>query len=168
MKKICLFLICLIIAPILFVGCNKEKDDGFVEVQSITYSIGDNTTTLNSNFKILCNFHDSISYEEYNNASDELILESPPIFNQTQTINRDKTNLKTYKSYIGKTYYYCYIYNPDTPEDSSNRYYKLKFKEIEEYYIYVRVISENIVEIKNSKDEISRVCTTSYQINYFI
>ena len=167
MKRFCLLLVCLLILPIFFVGCDKDDENDFIEVQSITYSIGDETTTLSSTFKTHYTNPISMSYEEFNTSNEEIIIDYAPSTNN-QIINCDKSNLNKYKSYLYKTCFYSYTPYPDTPTDSANHYYKFKFEKIEEFYVSVKVISDNVLEIKSSQSEISRICTTSYKINYFI
>jgi len=184
MKKFCFLLICVLILPIFFVGCKEEDpNDGFVEVQSITYVVGDNSTTLNSTWRIktipnstLASSEQEVSlnaiYYTWHPNYDPSYISSAPffrftnVFNKNININSNKSNIPTFNN--GDIVYY---YSSDTYSlvESNDKYcFKTTVKEVELSYINIKVINDNTIEIKSSEGQISRILCTSYKINYFI
>ncbi len=149
---------CVILAA--SVGCNNlSEGDGWVEVQSITYTTGDGTTTLTSEC-VWDTTSVDISKSEYDNALDGFkpdVYEIPP---SVLDIELDRIAFKTkVNHYIGNSYYY---YNPYTFEYKKTTYtcYILN-------YVKIKTLSDKVIEIA-FKDEVKQVSTISYEITYFI
>jgi len=175
MKKFCFLLICVLILPIFFVGCKEEDpNDGFVEVQSITYVVGDNSTTLHSTWNISITPHSARTTTEedftvnVNNYTwhphfnkSEFITRFTNVYTKSWNMSEIKSNIPSFAS--GDLVYYCLTDNED---DTS--YYKAVIEEVRLTYINVKIIDNNIIEIKSNEGQISRILCTSYKINYFI
>lgn len=149
MKKI----VCLTLAVLLCLmafGLSGCGDNGYTEVQSITYSVGGKTTTLTSNFSIILE-NEAIGYNEQIPVSKW--YESP------QDIAVDKSNIKKSElpQSIGET---IGIYVSFMIYKNGNFLY------IEYKYVLFKKIDEKTIRIKYDDTEIE-VMPDSYQVTYF-
>ena len=165
MKKFCSILLCLLILPLMLVGCNKANttaDDGFVEVQSIEYTTPNSSqlTRLNSRFYIDYDV-EYIDAMEYENAT---LFYSDYKYNKyfnSTTIDSDKSNL-VYLSdeEIGVgNYYYVQFSN-------TGNYAKFKILEFKVIIIKVKVISDTHIEIIDGEERYL-LQTEYFKVNYF-
>lgn len=157
MKRLLATLSLLFLLPIVVAvaGCNNlSEGDGWKEVQSITYTTENGTTTLTSE----CEWDiesESISEEEYNNATEEFIS----IYTFSNHIGKDRKSFKLKAdSFIGNTYRLV--------SRSVGDYSKITINGYTLSYVKVKVISDKVIEI-DFKNEVKQISTTSYEITYF-
>ena len=156
---------CVILAA--SAGCNTlSEGDGWTEVQSITYTTENGTTTLTSkcfyDIKV-----DAINQSEYDNAPNEEKNENQFIYccwcdNSLGTvIDSDRKNFTTkINSFVGKTYYKFYEKETEYPYD------RLTLNNYTIKYVKVKAISDKVIEI-DYDNEIKQISTLSYEITYF-
>ena len=170
MKKfitaLCLFLLLPVVVAVA--GCNNlSEGDGWVEVQSITYTTENGTTTLTSkcfyDIKV-----DAVNQSEYDNVTNEEKNDNQFIYycwcdNSLGTdIDSDRKNFTTkINSFVGKTYYKFYEEETEFPYD------RLTLNSYTIKYVKVKVISDKVIEI-DYDNEIKQISTLSYEITYFV
>lgn len=177
MKKFLLPLLAAVFFILCFTGCNnsaKNSDnDGWIEVQSISYSTQDGGDTLTSNY-VWDYTEEEITQEEFCNAlniSPENILEIEPGFrfpdiNGTIPIDQSarKNLLNSLKNLKG-TVAYSYIYSVNS-QGTIFAFYKRLYSNYTLSYVKIRLFDDNSIEIKY-QDNTIKVLPTSYKITYF-
>ncbi|MGN0961516.1 MAG: hypothetical protein ACI4PF_04890 [Christensenellales bacterium] len=171
MKRFCLFLICILIAPIMLVGCNEDRDDGFVEVQSITYTYAkansnynSDSTTISSRYYIDVKL-ESVTVDEYNLASKYLNDYEYENYINSTTINTEKSNIPNIsdtKLQVGEAFYQLNYTDSLNPQ-----YYKVTIIEFKVVYLKVKILQNNLIEIIDNNSHYL-IQTTSLKINYFV
>lgn len=151
MKKFCLFLICLVLMPIIFAGCTGS----YVDVYSISYTIGNNTKTLYSEYEI--EFSDRINPTD--NGYEEQEVSSSI---QEQSISGHLLEDKTLPVSVNVNDFVL-VYNLAGYGSDS---YKAKVKSININYLKVK-INNNILEIIDSENNKYTIYPESYSIQYF-
>ena len=164
MKRLLATICVLLLLPIVVAvaGCNNQNEgNGWVEVQSITYTTENGTTTLTSECEWDCE-RVEIEKSEYDSAP------------QTQkwigfylygTINSDRAEfILESNGKVGNTYYYT-MNSPDA-DIQPWPYYKLIVKNYTLNYVKVKLVSDKVVEI-DFNNEFKQVSTLTYEITYF-
>lgn len=147
---------CAVLATVA--GCNTlSEGDGWVEVQSITYTTEKGSTTLTSQ----CEWsYDSVEIEkaEYDSAPIESKAFSPSMLREK--IDADRKSFKSSAdNKIGSIYFLRNFFSEPEYEKITLTRYTLN-------YVKVKVISDKVVEIDYNK-EVKEVSTISYEITYF-
>ena len=150
MKKFCLLLVCLIVMPIIFAGCTGS----YVDVYSISYTIGNSTKTLYSEYEI--EFSDRINPTD--NGYEEQEVSSSI---QEQSISGHLLEDKTLPVSVKVNDYVLVYYWRD-----ETRNYKAKVKSVKINYLKVK-INNNILEIIDSENNKYTIYPESYSIQYF-
>lgn len=150
MKKFCLLLICLVVMPIIFAGCTGS----YVDVYSISYTIGNSTKTLYSEYEI--EFSDRINPTD--NGYEEQEVSSSI---QEQSISGHLLEDKTLPVSVKVNDYVLVYYWRD-----ETRNYKAKVKSVKINYLKVK-INNNILEIIDSENNKYTIYPESYSIQYF-
>ena len=150
MKKFCLLLVCLVVMPIIFAGCTGS----YVDVYSISYTIGNNTKTLYSEYEI--EFSDRINPTD--NGYEEQEVSSSI---QEQSISGHLLEDKTLPVSVKVNDYVLVYYWRD-----ETRNYKAKVKSVKINYLKVK-INNNILEIIDSENNKYTIYPESYSIQYF-
>lgn len=167
MKKF-LALMCsvLVLCLLSFAGCS----DGWTEVQSITYSVGGETTTYTSK---ICYYGTSeeIDQATYESAPGEQkkdlwggLPEGYPRY-ESISVNR-KTAIAEAKERSGQTMFCSYTYKWGYPVE----YRKETISSYEIQYVKFKPSDGNNIEIsyyQNGESRTIRVFPTSYEITYF-
>ena len=150
MKKFCLLLVCLVVMPIIFAGCTGS----YVDVYSISYTIGNNTKTLYSEYEI--EFSDRINPTD--NGYEEQEVSSSI---QEQSISGHLLEDKTLPVSVKVNDYVLVYYWRD-----ETRNYKAKVKSVKINYLKEK-INNNILEIIDSENNKYTIYPESYSIQYF-
>ena len=161
MKKLLLPL-CFVFALTLLLSTGCKKND-WIEVQSITYTVGDETHTLTSTYEIdydrqpitqeeFCAFH-NITPDQLDNIS--ATFESNGVIPKNRhdcILNLEESKGETYfcknDDYYNKTFYKI------TSKNYTLNYVKIKFKD------------NNNFEL-NYNNETTLIFSSSYEITYF-
>lgn len=186
MKKFCFVICCILMLPMLLVGCGKEETnlnikEDFIEIQSIEYSTSYSsnnfpTTHIRSRFFIEFETndvsktdYDSASYYledyEYANYISDLTSNYPNVVGSI-TINKEKNNIPDIsndKLNSGTTYYAKYDYYGD---GSYFIYRSYEIKSFKVVYVQMKIISDSVIEIIDN-DEHYIVQTVYYKANFF-
>ncbi len=158
MKKLFATLSLLFLLPVIVcaAGCNS----GWTEVQSITYTTEEGTTTLTS--ECVWDIDTSVvEQSDYDNATSEQKNENYFILEllydaKYETIDIDRNQfIAKADSNIEKSYYHF-----------DHDYYKFTLKRYTLKYVKVKVISDIVIEI-DYDNEIKQISTLSYEITYF-
>lgn len=173
---------CVILAA--SAGCNTlPEGDGWTEVQSITYTTENGTTTLTSSYRFNVTT-ENIEQVEYDSAPDEYKHKTEyadyySIWLEENSIISKGSLIDEADSKVGNTHYYClYHINYDKlDENNPNNFNPADYIEIDGYkkividsyslnYVKVKIISDKVIEI-DFKDKVKQVSTISYEITYF-
>lgn len=177
-----------------FTGCGNTdtpnlpsttKNGEWIEVQSITYwtnaYLTDGTTQYVSsryNLKSACYIEtesEEVTEAEYNSATDE--LKGYPLLSSNFSNNR-KEYITTLDNWVNK-YYYVVSYEYVNYEYIPTHYFKEAIKSYKLYYVKVRFLDNNNLEINfsnynenqnftpNSYNTTIRVLPLSYTVTYF-
>ena len=172
MKRIIVFLLSLLVLLSNFVGC---KNDSFVDVASVTYTVEGKKTTESSYAYMSLGSRTVISEEEYMNADSKFKFDS--LVNLTQKL---MPSYKTVSSILGldnsdkNKYIYEKFIAWGSPglgqvrgEDWDYGFVKQQIcSEISYNYIKVKVVDDDTIVVKNSSGE-TTYNVSSYSITYF-
>lgn len=151
-------------------GCTKK--DEFVQVRSITYSIGNESTTIYSSSKKEYSSSETITKEEYYNApSDQRFVRTlneytklSPLFKfPAEHKGTNEILVKPAETNSQKLIHYFVNYNTLSGEPI---YYKKKYLGIRYQYVSVKQLKDSSIIIKYRGKEI-KCMANSFQINYF-
>lgn len=156
MKKIIFPLCFIIVITLLFAtGCKNNK---WIEVQSITYAVGNETYKRTSVYSYDIT-RDSCTKEDYDNATHKSRNDMSESSYRDIPLEIDrKQQLEDLNSQVGLTYYH--------PIYSVGTYGTTTFNSLQLNYVKIRFIDDNSLEIA-FKDEINRIHSTNYKITYF-
>lgn len=176
MKKFCFVICCILMLPMLFVGCGKEETnlnikEDFVAIQNIEYttmfsSNNYSRTNLQSRFYIDAEIDFDVTEEEYNSATNKLEDYEYNDYLTATNIKQDKSNIPNIsndKLNSGTTYYAKYDYYGD---GSYFIYRSYKIKSFKVVYVQMKIISDSVIEIIDD-DEHYVVQTVYYKANFF-
>lgn len=184
MKKFYCILCCILMLPMLLVGCGKEAanlniTEDFVAIQNIEYttmfsSNNYSRTNLQSRFYIDAEIN-SATEEEYNSATNKLedyeykdYISGIPYndgysYSSPTFINKDNNNvpdINNEKLNAGTTYFYkLHYYDYDM-------YIRCKIKSFKIVYVQMKIISDSVIEILNDNEHYI-VQTVYYKANFF-
>lgn len=159
MKKfiIALSLLLVFVFSMPFTACKSK----WTEIQSITYTTQEGTTTLTSKYKWEYD-KTEITEEDYNNAPEELKY---PYISTSHNIpiNRQNT-LSELKNLVGKT-----VYGYNLP--SANKYCKYTLKKLNIYYVKIIFDKDKNFKVSYYNENnilfTEQVVSNSYKITYF-
>ncbi len=163
MKKFITALCLFFLLPIICVvsGCNTlNNNNGWTEVQSITYTTENGSTTLTS--ECVWDYERvEIEKSEYDSAPDD---QKVYILSLQKEINIDRNEfIRNANEKVEKTYYSS-LNNPGS--DIQYPYYKTTVNSYTLNYVKVKFVSDSVLEI-NFKGEQKRVNTLTYDVTYF-
>lgn len=172
MKKFIAGLFALVLAALPFTatGCNTLSNDDWKEVQSVTYTIGTESTTLKS--KLYWNFVSSeIEKTEYDNAPESQKLSysmySYMLFEEVTGLNvsiNRKQFISDANNKVGSTYF-TFI---EGEYETENSYHKATYSSYTIEYVKVKILSDTTIDIKyGDSDSIIKINTNTYEITYF-
>ncbi len=167
MKKYASILSCAIIlvCSLFFLTSCKDKDeDEFERVYKVSYATDSSIVELYSQYVVEYdeNSLTLISPDEYMEAQDTHILSSY----QDRIDNKIYINLdKQSPSVDIKTNEYVYFLENNT---GSFVFYRAVCKDVEYHYLNVKIINENLFEIRYFNGSVATISTDFYQLEYFI
>ena len=161
----------LFIISFIFAGCNR--DGGFIDVSSVTFTSGGQTRTVYSTWYIGTGNFEVATKSEYGSAKfktsvmasntvdvNTISMYTSDCFSGNINIRSTKTNpYNITQNDIGK---YFYIYAHDLG-DFTKSYYKVKIKDVGAYYAQVKVINNTTIVIKKGPTE-TTYTVTSYSL----
>ena len=151
MKKFCLLLASLVVMPIIFAGCTGS----YVDVYSISYTIGNSTKTLYSEYEI--EFSEKINPTD-NGYDEQEVSTSIEVYYTYGNVLEDKTLPVSVNVNDFVLVYNLVGYGSDS--------YKAKVKSVNINYLKVK-INNNILEIIDSENNKYTIYPESYSIQYF-
>lgn len=175
--KIRFFAILILFALLcgVLTSCN-DKNDGFTEVASITYTVDGKSKTENSTAVIYLGQMEHITEDEYNRSDSKYQVSSIAGGLSTKLTASTKTVSSVWginNSDKGKYVYYWYVAWGDMGwMKVRGKDYELGFakceitSEIRYNYIKVKVVDDDTIIIKNSKGE-TTYNVSSYSITHF-
>lgn len=154
----------MIIINMFFIfGCSKNKENDFIEVCRITYSINNNYKTLNSEYIVETElFSEDATLEEYSNA--EYPYKCANLDDATSFKLDKNRNFRNPHFENGK-----YIYFERGYGTGYNIGYA-KIKILNQYikYVYVKIIDLDTIVIKQGTNGVETICNiNTYSILYF-
>ena len=156
----------LLILPVSLSACastTSETGDGdWIEIQSITYQVGNDTTTLTSTYSILLTDIKQSSRQEFDEAPDDQKLQ---LENDSGAIQIDKGNIADNPDqFIGNEYYIQF-----------GRYNQYMIAKIESYdirYVKYRTLSDGMIEVTHYESSLGyitqKILPVSYEVTEFI
>ena len=158
----------LLILPVSLSACSSATSEtgygDWIEVQSITYHVGDETTTLTSTYEIGLSDTRQSSRKEFDATPDEQKL-TIDTFGVSDEIEIDKSNIIDNPSQLIGNEYYIKV------EDHS-QYIIAKVESYEICYVKYRTLSDGMIEVTHNKWGIGyitqKILPVSYEVTEFI
>lgn len=170
MKKfIPIFIVVLLLCFVMFyyTGCSI----GYKAVQSVTFTTNGVNKTCRSGKTNVFGHQLNITEEEYNEKSKNRYtgvidsIQTPSL----ETILKKANGKTTYKYVEEKLegYWYWTTFNTNGGLNTGTRYYwKKQYYETNYYFVYVKVVNDTTLKIKDSKGE-TTYTVSNYRITYF-
>lgn len=140
---------------------SETGDRDWIEIQSITYQVGNETTTLTSTYEISLTDIKASSMQEYESAPDNQKFRIPS--NLSDEIDIDKGNIIDNPSLsVGKEFFICLEYPIE--------YIIAKIERYDIRYVKYRSLSDGIIEINYymaGENVTQKISPLSYKVTQF-